>query len=81
MADVEARSAALRAGIEEWRSATEGESVVDYGLSAVITAQQDEPERDIPAAVDAGVASFKAFLVYDFGVDAAANRRKIACPR
>jgi dihydropyrimidinase len=66
----EAAQRTLRAGIGEWRSATEGESVVDYGLSAVVTAQQDEPERDIPTAVDAGVASFKAFLVYDFGVDA-----------
>jgi dihydropyrimidinase len=60
----------LRAGIEEWRAATAGESVVDVGLSAVITAQQESPERDIRWAVDSGVASFKVFLVYDFGVDA-----------
>jgi dihydropyrimidinase len=61
----------LRAGISEWRAATEGESAVDFGLSAVITAQQDRPEDDILAAVAAGVASFKVFFVYDFGVDAA----------
>jgi dihydropyrimidinase len=59
----------LRAGIEEWRAATEGESVVDIGLSAVITAQQEAPERDIPWAVEVGVPTFKCFLVYDFGVD------------
>jgi dihydropyrimidinase len=58
----------LRAGIAEWRAATEGESAVDVGLAAVITAQQEAPEADIAAAVDAGVASFKCFLVYDFGV-------------
>jgi dihydropyrimidinase len=66
----EAAQRTLRAGIAEWRHATEGESVVDTGLSAVITAQQEAPERDIPAAVEAGVASFKVFFVYDFGVDA-----------
>jgi dihydropyrimidinase len=61
----------LRSGIEEWRTATDGESAVDVGLSAVITAQQDRPEDDVAAAVAAGVATFKCFFVYDFGVDAA----------
>jgi dihydropyrimidinase len=61
----------LRGGIEEWRAATDRESAIDVGLSAVITAQQDRPEDDIPAAVAAGVATFKCFFVYDFGVDAA----------
>ena len=31
----------LRAGIAEWRAATAGESAIDVGLSAVITAQQE----------------------------------------
>jgi dihydropyrimidinase len=61
----------LRAGVAEWRAATAGESAVDFGLSAVITAQQERPEDDIAAAVAAGVATFKVFFVYDFGVDAA----------
>jgi dihydropyrimidinase len=43
---------------------------VDFGLSGVITAQQERPEDDIPAAVEAGIATFKCFFVYDFGVDA-----------
>jgi dihydropyrimidinase len=60
----------LRAGITEWRRATEGESAVDFGLSGVITAQQERPEDDIPWAIGEGVASFKCFFVYDFGVDA-----------
>jgi dihydropyrimidinase len=59
----------LRAGIAEWFAATSGESAVDFGLSAVITAQQEDPEGDLAAAVEAGVASFKCFFVYDFGVD------------
>lgn len=60
----------LRAGILEWRAATEGESAVDFGLSGVITAQQERPEKDIPFAIVEGVATFKCFFVYDFGVDA-----------
>jgi dihydropyrimidinase len=59
----------LRAGIEEWRASTSGESAVDIGLSAVVTAQQEDPEADVEAAVADGVATFKCFLVYDFGVD------------
>ncbi len=58
-------------GSTEWRRATEGESAVDFGLSGVITAQQERPEDDIPWAIGEGVASFKCFFVYDFGVDAA----------
>ncbi len=58
----------LRAGIREWLAATAGESAVDIGLSAVITAQQDRPEADLAFAIDEGVATFKCFLVYDFGV-------------
>ena len=58
----------LRDGITEWLERTAGDSAVDVGLSAVITAQQERPEADIADAVALGVASFKCFLVYDFGV-------------
>jgi dihydropyrimidinase len=58
----------LAAGIDEWRAATAGESAIDFGLSGVITAQQEAPEADVAAAIEAGVATFKCFLVYDFGV-------------
>ena len=60
--------ASLAAGIDEWRAATAGESAVDFGLSGVITAQQEQPEAEVAAAIEAGVATFKCFLVYDFGV-------------
>lgn len=59
----------LREGVTEWLARTAGDSAVDVGLSAVITAQQERPEADIADAVARGVASFKCFLVYDFGVD------------
>jgi dihydropyrimidinase len=65
----EAAQRTLRAGIEEWLAVTRGESAVDVGLSAVVTAQQEDPEADLVAAVEAGVASFKAFMVYEFGLD------------
>jgi dihydropyrimidinase len=55
--------------MREWRSATEGDSAVDIGLSAVITAQQDDPVAELPALIDAGVPTFKAFMVYDFAID------------
>jgi dihydropyrimidinase len=59
----------LLAGLREWRAATEADSAVDVGLSLVITATQDDPISELPAAIAAGVPTFKAFMVYDFGVD------------
>ncbi len=71
----------LRDGIEEWLGRTHGDSAIDYGLSAVITAQQDDPVADLPAAVDKGIPTFKAFMVYDFGVDEAKLRQFLAATR
>ncbi len=53
-------------GMEEFRTRTEGQSLVDYGLSAVLTGQQRDPVRELPALIKAGVPTFKAFMVYDF---------------
>ena len=53
-------------GMKEFRERTEGRSVVDYGLSAVLTGQQSDPVRQLPALIEAGVPTFKAFMVYDF---------------
>ena len=65
----------LRGGVGEWLARTAGDSAVDHGLSAVITAQQDDPAADLAAALETGVATFKAFMVYDFGVDETALGR------
>ena len=62
-------------GVREWLDRTRGDAAIDIGLSAVITAQQSDPVRDLPAVADLGVASCKCFLVYDFGIDEAAARR------
>jgi dihydropyrimidinase len=65
----EAAGRSLMAGLREWRAATEDDAAVDYGVSLVITAQQADPIGELAAAIDAGVPTFKAFMVYDFGVD------------
>ncbi|HEY7738387.1 MAG TPA: dihydropyrimidinase [Candidatus Limnocylindria bacterium] len=56
----------LLAGLREFRSRTEGESVVDFGLSAVITGQQADPVAELPELVGQGVPTAKAFMVFDF---------------
>ena len=59
----------LRTGLSEWLATTSSDSAVDVGLSAVISSSHEDPVADLPALVDAGVPTFKAFMVYDFGVD------------
>jgi dihydropyrimidinase len=56
----------LLAGLTEFRERTQGESAIDFGLSAVLTGQQDDPVGELPALIAAGVPTFKAFMVYDF---------------
>ena len=53
-------------GMEEFRQRTDGQSAIDYGLCAVLTGQQDDPIGELPALIEAGVPTFKAFMVYDF---------------
>ena len=62
----DAGSRSLLGGLEEFRRRTEGESAVDFGLSAVITGTQEDPITELPALIASGVPSFKAFMVYDF---------------
>ncbi len=52
--------------MREFRARTEGESAIDFGLSAVITGQQDDPIAELPELIAAGVPTAKAFMVYDF---------------
>ena len=61
-------SRSLLSGLAEFRERTESRSAVDYGLSAVITGQQSDPIGELPALIDAGVPTFKAFMVYDFAL-------------
>ncbi|MGZ8481653.1 MAG: dihydropyrimidinase [Candidatus Limnocylindria bacterium] len=62
----EAGSRSLLRGMQEFRERTSGESAIDYGLCAVLSGTQDDPIAELPALIDAGVPTFKAFMVYDF---------------
>ena len=56
----------LRTGLSEWRSATDGDSAIDYGLSLAVSGHADDPLAELPATIDGGVATSKAFMVFDF---------------
>jgi dihydropyrimidinase len=56
----------LRTGFAEWRAATNHDSAIDYGLSLAISGHADDPLAELPATIDAGVATSKAFMVFDF---------------
>ena len=58
----------LTGDLREWRSRTDGDSAIDYGLSPVVTSAHSDPAAELAALIDAGVPTFKAFMVYDFGV-------------
>ncbi len=59
----------LLTGLREWRSATESDSAIDFGLSLAISGQMDDLVTELPAVVDAGVPTCKAFMVFDFRLD------------
>jgi dihydropyrimidinase len=59
----------LLAGLREWRAATEADSAVDYAVSLAISGRMDDPIVELPAMVDAGVPTAKAFMVFDFRLD------------
>ena len=72
-----AAARSLMTGLREWRAATASDAAVDVAPSLVITASQEDPIAEIAAAIDAGVPTFKAFMVYDFGLDDAAILRAL----
>jgi dihydropyrimidinase len=58
----------LRTGLPEWRAATAADAAVDVALSLAILGGMDDPVAEIPAIVDGGVPTAKAFMVYDFAL-------------
>ena len=56
----------LLTGVREWRAATESDSAIDIGLSLAVSGHADDPIAELPATIDAGVATSKAFMVFDF---------------
>ena len=59
----------LLAGLQEWRAATERDSAIDYAVCLAISGRMDDPVAELPAMVDEGVATAKAFMVFDFRLD------------
>ena len=59
----------LLAGLREWRAATERDSAIDYAVSLAISGRMDDPIAELPAMLDEGVATAKAFMVFDFRLD------------
>jgi len=59
----------LLAGLREWRAATERDSAIDYAVSLAISGRMEDPIGELPAMVDAGVSTAKAFMVFDFRLD------------
>ncbi len=56
----------LRTGLAEWRAATDGDSAIDVGVSLAVSGHADDPLAELPATIDGGVATSKAFMVFDF---------------
>jgi len=56
----------ILAGIDEFRRFTASDSAVDFGLSPAILGGMDDPLAELPAMVDAGIPTAKAFMVFDF---------------
>ena len=56
----------LLAGLAEWRATTESDSAIDFGVSLAMSGRMDDPVAELPAVVDAGVPTCKAFMVFDF---------------
>ncbi len=63
-----AQTGSLPADISAWRRQTDSDSAVDYALSLVLQPTHADLAHEIPAAVAAGVPTFKAFMVYDFAL-------------
>ncbi len=59
----------LVAGLREWRAATDADSAIDYGVSLTISGRMDDPITELPAVIEAGVPTCKAFMVFDFRLD------------
>jgi len=59
----------ILAGIDEFRQVTASDAAVDFGLSPAILGGMDDPIAELPAMVDRGVPTAKAFMVFDFRLD------------
>ncbi|HJW21307.1 MAG TPA: amidohydrolase family protein [Candidatus Limnocylindrales bacterium] len=59
----------LLAGLREFRAATAADGAVDFAPSLAISGRMDRLTDELPAIVDEGVPTAKAFMVFDFRLD------------
>ena len=59
----------LLTGLQEFRAATERDSAIDYAPSLAISGRMEHLLEELPAIVDEGVPTAKAFMVFDFRLD------------
>ncbi|HEU5354573.1 MAG TPA: dihydropyrimidinase [Actinocrinis sp.] len=61
---VQSKGASLLAGIEAWHGKAEGNCAIDYGFHAIVSDVNEAALKEMDAAVEAGVTSFKMFMAY-----------------
>ena len=59
-------------GVDEFRRTTASDAAVDFAVSPAILGGMKDPIAELPAMVDAGVPTAKAFMVFDFRLGDAA---------
>ena len=59
----------LLAGLREFRAATANDAAVDFAPSLAISGRMEHLLEELPAIVDEGVPTAKAFMVFDFRLD------------
>ena len=59
----------LLEGLREFRRATTADSAVDFAPSLAISGRMEHLLEELPAIVDEGVPTAKAFMVFDFRLD------------
>jgi dihydropyrimidinase len=62
----------IMTGVDEFRRVTTSDAAVDYAVSPAILGGMDDPIGELPAMVEAGVPTAKAFMVFDFRLGDAA---------
>ncbi|WP_273128669.1 dihydropyrimidinase [Bacillus weihaiensis] len=61
---IQEKGSSLEDTIHKWRARATGNTAIDYSLHIAITDLTDEIIREIPLAVEQGVATFKLFMAY-----------------
>jgi len=61
---VQSKGASLLAGIEAWHGKADGNCAIDYGFHAIVSDVNEAALKEMDAAVEAGVTSFKMFMAY-----------------